>query len=499
MRQSNIIWIIILLFIVTGCANRATALKPLSLQTTQQHIKSESEHLDAAHKRFIPDLEKTTPRVIKEEPIMPVYNPLEDHMVSFSMINEDLKAILYSLSQSVGMNLIIDPTVNLEKKSLTLNFQNVSAATVLKEILNSYDLYYEIQGNVIRILPFKEQMFTLDFLDTRTTTNFNVGGDVLGASEETSSGLKGKFELSGQASKQGNDYDVIEQMISRILSKSGKYTLNRLSGALYVKDTPAVVRSISRLINHFKAMLSKQVLIEARIIEIGLSDNYKYGIDWSVLRDKAASLTAKTSVAWSLGNGLVFSHANNEFTIDAAMDALSTFGKEKVVSDPSIRVKHGKPALISVGTSFTYKKRVQTTREVTTGTDRQITDVDVSTVFDGLILGVIPFIGENQRISLLINPINSSVNRQSLQPQSVGSGDQEISLPEVRIKEMSTTIDLTSGDVVVLGGLIDDVQTTQDNGVPILSSIPIIGNLFKKQTKDMESRELVIILSAKLI
>jgi general secretion pathway protein D len=499
MRQSNIIWIIILLFIVTGCANRAPALKPLSLQTTQQHIKSESEHLDAAHKRFIPDLEKTTPRVIKEEPIMPVYNPLEDHMVSFSMINEDLKAILYSLSQSVGMNLIIDPTVNLEKKSLTLNFQNVSAATVLKEILNSYDLYYEIQGNVIRILPFKEQMFTLDFLDTRTTTNFNVGGDVLGASEETSSGLKGKFELSGQASKQGNDYDVIEQMISRILSKSGKYTLNRLSGALYVKDTPAVVRSISKLINHFKAMLSKQVLIEARIIEIGLSDNYKYGIDWSVLRDKAASLTAKTNVAWSLGNGLVFSHANNEFTIDAAMDALSTFGKEKVVSDPSIRVKHGKPALISVGTSFTYKKRVQTTREVTTGTDRQITDVDVSTVFDGLILGVIPFIGENQRISLLINPINSSVNRQSLQPQSVGSGDQEISLPEVRIKEMSTTIDLTSGDVVVLGGLIDDVQTTQDNGVPILSSIPIIGNLFKKQTKDMESRELVIILSAKLI
>jgi MSHA type pilus biogenesis protein MshL len=499
MRQFNIMWVIILLFIVSGCVAEAPALKPLSLQTTQHHIESESEHLDAAHKKFIPDLEKTAPRVIKEEPVMPAYNPLEDHMVSFSMINEDLKAILYSLSQSVGMNLIIDPAVNLEKKTITLNFQNVSAATVLKEILNSYDLYYEIQENVIRILPFKEQMFTLNFLDTRTTTNFNVGGDVLGATEETSSGLKGKFELSGQAAKQGNDYDVIEQMISRIMSKNGKYTLNRLSGTLYVKDTPAVVRSISKMINHFKEMLSRQVLIEARIIEVSLSDNYKYGIDWSVLRDKAASLTAKTSVSWSLGNGLVFSHANNEFSIDAAMNALRTFGKEKVVSDPSIRVKHGKPALISVGTSFTYKKRVQTTRQVTTGIDSQITDVDVGTVFDGLILGVIPFIGENQRISLLINPINSSVNQQSLQPQSVGSGDQEISLPEVRIKEMSTTIELTSGDVVVLGGLIDDVQTTEDNGVPILSSIPIIGNLFKNQTKSLESRELVIILSAKLI
>ena len=229
MKPLDIIWIIILLFFVTGCATRAPELKPLSLQTTQKHIESESEKLNAANKKFISGLEKTTPPIIKEEPVMPVYNPLEDHMVSFSMINEDLKAILYSLSQSVGMNLIIDPAVNLEKKSLTLNFQNVSAAIVLKEILNSYDLYYEIQGNVIRISAYKEQMFSLDFLDTKTNTNFNVGGDVLGASEETSSGLKGKFELSGQAAKQGNDYDVVEQMISRIMSKNGKYTLNRLS------------------------------------------------------------------------------------------------------------------------------------------------------------------------------------------------------------------------------------------------------------------------------
>ncbi len=502
MRQLNIIFGVILLLIITGCATQKTpSLETLSLQTTQKHIKSESEYLEASQREFIPSLERVTPREVKEEPVMPVYDPLEDHTVSFSMINEDLKVILYSLSQSVGMNLIIDPAVNLEKKLLTLNFQNVSAATVLKEVLNTYDLYYEIEGNVIRILPFKEHIFSLDFLDTKITTNFNVGGDVLGASEDTASGLKGKFELSGQAAKQGNDYDVVEEMITRIISKNGKYSLNRLSGSLYVKDTPTVIRSISKLINHFKIMLSRQILIEARIIEVGLSDKYQYGIDWSVLRDKAASLTSKTSVAWSLGNGLVFSHANNDVTIDAAMDALMTFGKAKVVSNPSIRVKHGKPALISVGTSFTYQKRVQTTREVTTGTDREIRDVEVSTVFDGLILGVIPFIGKNQRVSLLINPINSSVDRDSLIPKSVGGGasGSEISLPEVRVKEISTSIDLEDGDVVVLGGLIDDIQTKEDQGIPILSSIPIIGYLFKNELKNVESRELVIIISVKLV
>jgi general secretion pathway protein D len=138
---------------------------------------------------------------------------------------------------------------------------------------------------------------------------------------------------------------------------------------------------------------------------------------------------------------------------------------------------------------------------VTTGTDREIRDVEVSTVFDGLILGVIPFIGQNQRISLLINPINSSVDRDSLIPKSLGGSTtgSEISLPEVRIKEISTTIDIEDGDVVVLGGLIDDIQTKEDQGIPILSSIPIIGYLFKNEVKNVESRELVIIISVKLV
>ena len=501
MRKFNIIFMAFILLVITGCATQNTAsLEKISLQNTQNHIKSESESLESSQGEFIPSLERLAPREIKEEPVMPVYDPLEDHMVSFSMVNEDLKMILYSLSQSVGMNLIIDPSVNLEKKLLTLNFQNVSAATVLKEVLNTYDLYYEIEGNVIRILPFKEHIFSLDFLDTKINTNFNVGGDVLGVSEETTSGLKGKFELSGQTAKQGNDYDVVEEMVTRVLSKNGKYSLNRLSGSLYVKDTPTTIRSLSKLINNFKAMLSRQILIEARIIEVGLSDKYQYGIDWSVLRDTAASLTSKSSVAWSLGNGLVLSHEEKNISIDAAMDALKTFGHAKVVSNPSIRVKHGKPGLISVGTSFTYQKRVQTTREVTTGTDREITDVEVSTVFDGLILGVVPFIGKNHKISLLINPINSSVARDSLVPKSVGgSTDSQISLPEVRIKEISTTIDLEDGDVVVLGGLIDDIQTKENKGVPFLSSIPIVGYLFKNELKSVESRELVIIISVKLV
>jgi MSHA type pilus biogenesis protein MshL len=282
------------------------------------------------------------------------------------------------------------------------------------------------------------------------------------------------------------------------MSKNGQYSLNRLAGSLYVKDTPAVIRSIGTLINQFKETLARQILIEARIIEVYLKDEYKYGIDWSIVKDLSGAPTELTGASWSLGSGLILSGTSGNFTLGATLAALNYFGDSKVVSNPSIRSKHGKPSIISVGTSYTYKKRVTTKKTTTSSTNEETTDVEVSTVFDGLILGVIPFIEEDGRVSLLINPIKSDVDQTSLEAESVGGG-QSISLPEVSIKEISTTIALKSGDVAILGGLIDKRKITQNQGVPFLSAIPLLGYLFKNEHEIEESRELVIILSVRLI
>jgi MSHA type pilus biogenesis protein MshL len=246
-------------------------------------------------------------------------------------------------------------------------------------------------------------------------------------------------------------------------------------------------------------MLSRQILIEARIIEVALSEGYKYGIDWSLLRKEAKTATKITEASWALGAGLVISGVTREFSIDTVIDALRTFGDTKIVSNPSIRSKHGQPAIISVGTSFTYKKSVKTTSTYEE-TARETTEVEVSTVFDGLILGVIPFIEEDGKITLLINPIKSDVDRASLEPESVGArADQSISLPRISIKEISTTIGLNSGDVVILGGLIDKRNIVEKKGVPFLSSIPLLGYLFRSDAKTEEIRELVIILGVSLV
>ena len=503
MKYRGLIWGLWFALLCAGCS-----YGPSSMLNPQKHepdrvpevIKAESEDLALKQQQLRSTLQTKQPPQVDVEPLVPTYDPLEDQIVSFAMVDEDIQMVLYSLSQAVGMNFIIEPGTVDEEQTFTLNFENVSAALVLREILAANNLYYQVDQNVIRIKPFQEHIFRLNFLDTEVKTSFEVGGDVLGAGEtEAPTGLTGRFALSGSGAQTGNAYTVIEESVKRILSQGGQYSLNRISGSLYVKDRPSVIHSIAKLVNHFKEMLGRQILIEARIIEVYLKDEYEYGIDWSVIKDLSGAATELTSAAWSLGTGLILAGTSGDFSLNATVDALNFFGDLKVVSNPSIRSKHGKPSVISVGTSYTYKSRVTTRRTTTSSGRDETTDVEVSTVFDGLILGVIPFIEAGGKVSLLINPIKSDVDPLSLEAEPVGSSGESISLPVVSIREISATIALNDGDVVILGGLIDKRNITKNEGVPFLSALPVVGYLFKDENEIEESRELVIILSVKLI
>ena len=494
----------ILLFFCSACA-----LEPSSViapypepDGIDLEIAKESEKLADDQHNLKKSLEKKAERIIRIEPVMPVYNPMDDHIVSFSMVDEDLQLVLMALAKSVEMNLIIDPQITNEKKLITLNFIQAPASTVLEEILGAFDIYYEIRRNVIHIKEFEEKIFDLNFLDTSITTTFDVGGDVLGLGEVNAEGLTGSFSLSGGSAEGGNIYDAVLDTANKIRSPKGKIALNRISGTLYLKDTPAVIRTMARLMDRLKRMMERQILIEARIIEIILDDGYTFGVDWKYLRDSLATSTVfNESISWDLGTGLVINDGPESGTtsFSAVVNALRSFGNARIVSNPSIRAKHAQPAMISVGTSYTYKKSITTSTETSGTTDTDTTEVETSTVFDGLILGVIPFIENNENITLLINPIKSDVDASSLELESIGRGSDSISLPQVNIKEISTTIGVHDNDVIILGGLIDKRTIKTEQRMPVLSEIPLIGQLVRKEYESQEFRELVIVLKVSLI
>jgi len=306
--------------------------------------------------------------------------------------------------------------------------------------------------------------------------------------------------MQGTSAEQSNPYTILLEMLKTIKSENGTLSINQLSGSLYIKDKPSIVKTAGKIIHQFKEMLSRQVLIEARIIEVTLSSGFEYGIDWSLLEaDIDVDSIQLSQAAWDLTTGLVLQGYNSSFTFNSVISALKTFGDVKIVSNPTLRVKHGKSALISVGDSIAYKKSVTVTTETTDAGTTESTEVEVSTVFDGLLLGVIPFIEEYGKINLLINPVKSDVDTQSIEkPENVGGG-VTISLPKIGIKEISTTISINDGDTIVLGGLISKENVKKDKDVPGISRIPVLGYFFKNNYIAEERKELVIILNVTVI
>ncbi len=499
-RCMAIIMTALILSFSTGCMHDdPTIEKSEALMASQ--IKENSDILAEKQKQRIRSLEILNKKKIDIQPVLPQYNALEDHNISLSMVDESLETVLYLIADTVGMNLILDPQIRSQQNRVTLNFQDVPAKTVLTELTNQFNLDYTIDGNIIRINTTAEQFFSLNFLDTNVQLAFSVGGDVLGSGgEENVSGLSGSITMQGTSAEQSNPYTILLEMLKTIKSENGTLSINQLSGSLYIKDKPSIVKTAGKIIHQFKEMLSRQVLIEARIIEVTLSSGFEYGIDWSLLEaDIDVDSIQLSQAAWDLTTGLVLQGYNSSFTFNSVISALKTFGDVKIVSNPTLRVKHGKSALISVGDSIAYKKSVTVTTETTDAGITESTEVEVSTVFDGLLLGVIPFIEEYGKINLLINPVKSDVDTQSIEkPENVGGG-VTISLPKIGIKEISTTISINDGDTIVLGGLISKENVKKDKDVPGISRIPVLGYFFKNNYIAEERKELVIILNVTVI
>jgi general secretion pathway protein D len=439
--------------------------------------------------------------------------------------------------------------------------KNVTTRELYNHILETFDLRGEIRNGALRIDLYEERIFSAGFLNTNLSVNLASGGDVFGSNvsaDDSASGsantLRADFGISGNTPKQIDTYEELENAVKNILGlaegrvptppsarnpsaaggagQSGvaaesspvRYSLNRTSGALYVKARPSQVRAIQRLIDLNKAILRRQLLVEAQLIDVQLNDGYQFGVDWTLLRRNVAGLygadplrveehstafpegtllgrtltiPAQVIGSASAGNSLGLSYGDERFS--ATIKALSSFGTLRVLSNPSVRVRNGMPALLSVGSNIRYIAKSSSTVNNLGGSSSTTTsDVETDALFSGVVVGVVPYIHDNGRIELLIHPIQTEVTPESLSLIPVGNGNV-VTLPRINYKGLTTTLNLGDGDMVMIGGLIDQNQSNSKDGLPGLSDIPAMGNLFGEQNKSHQSRELVIVLRVRLL
>ena len=447
------------------------------------------------------------------EPVFEEISPLETHRISLSVKEEDAFEIFYFLAREVGLNLIIENEaakyLSPEKRLVTAEFHDYTVKDILDTLCKSLDLSYEIQEGVIHIKVFEERLFDLSFLKTLRGSRFSLGGDVLGGGQGAGgagagggggatiiSPLKGQYEVTGETPEEATDvYQQLEDALKSLLSKEGTYSLNRLTGLLWVRDHPSGLRKVGDLIKRLQKRYSQQVLIEAKIVEVILSKGHNLGIDWLQIRE--SRLTNASNLRLDISpqmTALTFSYQHKP-SFEGMIQVLENYGQVKVLSNPRIRILHGQPALISVGRSVGYVREI--TRELISGNNvsQSQTTVETSAVFDCFLLGVTPHITDSGEILLHIVPIKSDLvdlRREEFQNTAV-------TLPQVNLREMSTVIKVSSHDLVVIGGLILDKRNLGKRGVWGLGRLPGLGSLFKHSVREDQKVELVILLRVSLV
>ena len=331
---------------------------------------------------------------------------------------------------------------------------------------------------------------------------------------------QGKSSQGGQATagEKGNASEIdigksARQPVRYTQKDDASFVIDKSVGLITVTAKPSMLKVVENYLDNLKKNLYQQVNIEAKIIEVFLEDSSKIGLDWSsVLKDFNISSTV------SFGNaGQVYPHNNNNpdlfantfvsrvfipsLNFNVMLNALNEQGDTHVLANPKLTVLNGQPALISIGKDVAYVKTV--TRDVDSDTNETTYTAEVGNVVQGIALGVMASILDNNKIILHLTPITTDIENLdstgSVPMTSIGDGAVELGLPQVKVREMSTMVQVDDGEMLIIGGLIDSIESKTGSFAPGLGSIPVVKYLFGVEEKQMRKRELVILLTPKII
>lgn len=277
---------------------------------------------------------------------------------------------------------------------------------------------------------------------------------------------------------------------------------NKETGVLLVRATGRQHKKIQEFIDKVMTTARRQVMIEATIAEVSLNSNYQQGVDWSSLRTGAKGFNisqAGTAGLASANTGKMFllNYANptsNLGNLAASVQLLDSFGDVKVLSSPKLSVMNNQTATLKVVDNRVYFT-ITVTPGSTTGTT--ITPATYSTtpvpVSVGFTMNVTPEINDTDYVTINVRPTITRIIGYVSDPNpSLGAVVNRV--PEIRTREMESIIRVSSGQIAVLGGLMQDELNNLNDGIPLLDDIPVAGSIFKNRNETKTKTELVIFL-----
>jgi MSHA type pilus biogenesis protein MshL len=540
MKIKSFFAIFLILLLVLGCAT-----PPM-----KERAKLPSQKVEAAKPQPPPE-EKLTEIVV---PQMEGAKKVPDKLFSIYARDSNIQDVLLAFSKESELNIVIDPELN---GKVTIDLKRVTLKEALDAILFPLGWTYTIDSKFIKISrpQMETRLFTLNYIATRRSGKREVY-----VSTSTGGGLQ-TSTLPGQqtALSPGNARTSYTDLISidemdlwkeiqkgleafifgsveekevpsekekttwtRRDEKGKKLIINKSTGVILVTDYPVNLNKVASYLETVEGSSQRQVTIQAKIMEVILSDGHKEGINWKVIEglprsinfawgltnkagttgypgsttgyatgDTSSGTTINTPGLFKIkpfGGVLALGTAGSEIALSDIMQAIAEQGDVKILSSPTISTLNNQKAIIRVGNQDVFFN----TGAIAMGGDTVLQTIQPVTIDIGIILDVTPQIAEDGTIIMNIHPSITDKTGEKTAP------DGKSTFPLLSVRETDTTVRVRDGQTIIIAGLMQEKNEENYTGVPVLQSLPLMGGLFRYKTGTKRISELVIMITPTL-
>ncbi len=432
--------------------------------------------------------------------------------------------LLLAIGRDAGLELDLHAGIT---GKVSLQAHDRPLGELLERIARQVDLRYELRGRHLRVRP--DTPFIRSYAVDYVNLSRDMRGTVATSTQIATSGSGGAGQRASAASGAGNTsitqietrsandfWNTLEHNLAAILAGPGRtpdcggerggertggcrnadLMLNRESGIVMARATQRQHEEIEAFLAGVQRAARRQVMIEATIVEVTLADGYRQGIDWTRLGVPGWSVRPRGSGDATPGQPtLSYLSANS----DIRLELLETFGTVKVLSSPRLSVLNNQTAMLKVVEEVVYFLVDSTTTEYD---DRKQARISATTtpqsVSVGMVMSVTPQISADGDITLNVRPTISGISGFKDDPNP-SLGDIPNRVPQIRTREIESMLRLRSGEVAVLGGLMEDRVDHDTGRIPLFGDLPVVGELFTRRDNNVRRTELLIFLRPLLI
>ncbi|MBL0563667.1 pilus (MSHA type) biogenesis protein MshL [Aeromonas hydrophila] len=425
---------------------------------------------------------------------------------------------------------------------VSVELKDVTLPEVLAVVGDMYGFDVQRKGNVFHVYPagLRTETIPVNYLMmsrrglSRTsvstgglTSNDNNNGSNNSSFNNASNNSGSNRSSNGSSNSDSNgtrietdtnsDYwtDLRDTLQTLIGSGDGRAVITSpQAGLVTIRAYPKELKAVREFLNQSESHLKRQVVLEARILEVALNEGYEQGVDWSGLSASrggnkgitgGGSLTPSTiantpnQIFSALGGGAGFKISDGNFNM--AVNLLKTQGDVNTLSSPRVTATNNQKAVIKVGTDEYFVTNASTTTVTSTGTTEPIVtpNVELTPFFSGIALDVTPQIDEEGKVLLHIHPsvIDTEEQKKII---NVGTAKPlELPLAKSSIRESDTVVQANNGDIIVIGGLMKTDKQEIVSKVPLLGDIPWVGEAFTNRRESTKKVELVIMLKPTVV